>query len=607
MVEEILRTSLFALLFFLHITAVGLAASSGAGLPEQPDAKVNASGTLFSIAVALGFVIDLTLASALAFLGLLNVPAVVIVVVLSSAMAFVLLVIRRRMSEFVLPKADSLFLLLLLVVTVASAFSVPGRFGDDLEYHLPAARIVAAHHGLTVAPFLRFPLFPQSMEVLFAVGMMTAGVAGAQFVASLPFAIICVGLLAVSRMLFGSIAPGLLAILGTISLPFVRGIFGCANVDLALGLCCFYALVALLVADRSGSRPWIILAGVFAGASCAIKYFGLPFAALLMLYVAARRRSFSDVLAFGLAASLIGGAWYVRNWAISGDPLHPVLGNLFGHYLWNADDLARQAVEQRWLSDGRSGTLALIMRPKALVAIFLLALLTSVTRRLRPELLGLTLIILAYCTLWLPTTKVLRYLLPVLPAVALMFGAAAWRGSLWVLERAGKGPLANAGDRTISAVSIALATVAAIFAVTHARDDLMHRNQLLSALPGYGAFTLASRLRPALGNRMVQLGFGKATYFFTGETIGNWFGPGRYAQMMRCPRRSRCEVVEPNQMRRLLYRFKAQMVTVDSREYAFNEAAYMQDFNIVYRGRDGSVLMTPKPAHVHRAEIQGQP
>ena len=52
--------------------------------------------------------------------------------------------------------------------------------------------------------------------------------------------------------------------------------------------------------------------------------------------------------------------------------------------------------------------------------------------------------------------------------------------------------------------------------------------------PGYAVLSRANELRSTFGDRLVQVGFENGFYFFRGTLIGDWFGPGRYSQMMIC-------------------------------------------------------------------------
>lgn len=594
MAEMIFPTALFATLFSLHIAVVGLAVCTAARLHKQADPDVTNSGALFAIAVALGYVFDLLLVSALAFLDALSLASVTAALLVSSAASLVLLFRQKTGSVFRIPRPERFALPLLLVVALARALGPPGHF-DDTMYHLPLARLIAEHQGLIVAPYIRFPLFPQTMEAMYAMAHMTAGVSAAQFVAGVPLVLSAIGLLSVSRILFGSLAPGVIAALALPTFSFVSALFGVAYVDLALGFCCSYALFAVVIADRTSSRLWLVIAGIFTGAACGIKYMALPFALLLAIYLAARRRSPSDLYAFAGTALLVGGAWYLRSWIISGDPFHPILGNLVGHYLWDSGDLAAQAAEQRTLSDGRSGTLALILRPKFFAFVILIGVVAAVSRKRRPELTGVCLLVLASCCLWLVTTKVDRYLLPVIPAAVLMIGAAAVHVGEQVLARVGLNARAPARERLLEIGTTICVGMVALFSGWQAYGKLKHRDDLLRAIPGYAAFNRADQLRPVLGNRLFQIGFGNAKYFFGGQAIGDHFGPGRYRPILSCPaRRPRCQVAGPEWMEQFLGGLGASMLIIDTRKFAVDEAAYASAFDIVYRGTDGSILMAPK-------------
>ena len=66
-----------------------------------------------------------------------------------------------------------------------------------------------------------------------------------------------------------------------------------------------------------------------AGTAIGTKYFGLPLVGILGLWLLIIRRDWKASLAFGLTALAVGGAWYLRSFVISGDPIHPVGGHIF--------------------------------------------------------------------------------------------------------------------------------------------------------------------------------------------------------------------------------------------------------------------------------------
>ncbi len=63
---------------------------------------------------------------------------------------------------------------------------------------------------------------------------------------------------------------------------------------------------------------------------------------------------------------------------------------------------------------------------------------------------------------------------------------------------------------------------------------LQHWHEILQETPGYSLMQHANQLIPQHGNRLLQVGFENAVFFYNGIVIGDWFGPGRYRQMMQC-------------------------------------------------------------------------
>ena len=105
--------------------------------------------------------------------------------------------------------------LLLFVAIFLFAIRPPGVW-DDTMYHLPLARSYLEQQQITLQPYIRFPLFPQNMELLFALGLMTGGpqFGGeivAQSLASVPLFITCLGLIGALRWTTGATWPGFFA------------------------------------------------------------------------------------------------------------------------------------------------------------------------------------------------------------------------------------------------------------------------------------------------------------------------------------------------------------------------------------------------------------
>ena len=166
----------------------------------------------------------------------------------------------------------------------------------------------------------------------------------AQFLASVPLFITCLGLIGALRWTTGATWPGFFAPVFLFGLGPIT--LGYAYVDNGLMLYCWATLLAtaiFIAHGNSGWRcPWLVIAGFMAGMAMGTKYFGVVFISLPALWLLVVRRDWRATLVYGGTALIFGSWWYIRAWVISGDPVHPFGGNVFGYFLWDAEDLIGQ-------------------------------------------------------------------------------------------------------------------------------------------------------------------------------------------------------------------------------------------------------------------------
>lgn len=263
-----------------------------------------------------------------------------------------------------LPKRGLLLLALALPLALAPplllALYPPTAF-DETLYHLPFARAFAASGGLPVLPDLRFPVFPQLAEVLFAEVLLLAGPATAVHLVQ------TLAVLFTAALLWGwgkeafSPAAGALAATVWLGHPLIVYLGGTAYVEPLLALFVTAAGYAAWRWWGSRRRHWLIVAAFLAGAAAGVKYFGLFFIGVLCLAVllAPRRptaataatSATSATSAAGTAGEGRGGRWrgfalcagtallalspwYLRIVAATGNPLFPFLTSVFGDNPW---------------------------------------------------------------------------------------------------------------------------------------------------------------------------------------------------------------------------------------------------------------------------------
>ena len=196
---------------------------------------------------------------------------------------------------------------------------------DAISYHL-LGPVVWLREG-RIAPVLAESLtaFPATVEALFAAvraisNERAPGVIGALFFA--PFLLQVRGL----ARLFGA-SPGGAGLAAALfaGLPALTSTIDQCFVDLPYAA---FVLAAARLAFAGSLPRHFALAGVFAGFAAGTKYFALPticlLALLLLLSTAAPLSArWRQAAIFVACSALAGGAWYVRNWIVLGNPIYP--------------------------------------------------------------------------------------------------------------------------------------------------------------------------------------------------------------------------------------------------------------------------------------------
>jgi hypothetical protein len=498
-----------------------------------------------------------------------------------------------RLSGF--NSAHFLVFFCLFVFVVLVAVQPPGHW-DDTSYHLPYARHYVENHALAVNSFLRFPLFPHNGNLLFSLGLLYGTDTDAQVLATLPLFVMSLGLFGACQLFIRSTSAAYLAVGVFLSLGPIHDTLGYAYIDNLLALFAWAATLALAIWLRkpSDSTAWLMVCGVLMGTAAGTKLFGAVLAVLVGAYLLIAIRKWRVVLVYAGLTLFFGVGWYVRSVYISGDPVHPAGGNYFGHYLWNAADLLSQQQEQSTHGAVKNPFSIFSALQVAGLSILIPALgVVAQTAGRRRPVFFLYLIFVLYLLFWLLSAQVARYVAPVFALgsfLSVFFIYQAGLGhSLRRLEK-------RAGNRVLRSVAVlgVLACVVSvgIFATKTVSEKLSHWDASLAARSGYKVMGAANALRPLYGDKLLQLGFENAIYFFKGTVIGDWFGPGRYANMLRCA--ERCALAPPEQVVALMKGFNAQMLAVNAKRFQFEPQHYLDLFEIKFQTNDEFLLVLKK-------------
>lgn len=352
------------------------------------------------------------------------------------------------------------------VAAVCAGALLPPIDFDVLEYHLQVPREWVAAGRIEFLAHNVYGNMPLGAESLVALAMVLwPGAAGwwwgalaGKLVMALFTPLTALLLVAAGRR-FVSPTAGVIAALLYLSTPWIALV---SMGGLNEGVVAFYLLAAVYCAklwlDQRHAEPrracgYLWLAGWMAGSAAACKYPAAVFVALPLLVVVlvtARREYVRSVSACAIAMFLAGGLWYAKNWVQTGNPVYPLMAQVFDSRTRTPEKNAqfrrahrvpvdaagrayapRQAWESLQLVLGRS----LWHSPLLIPGVALVVLRRRTRQQSAPWLLVFVLLVGLW---WLFTHRIDRFLVPGWPCFALAAGvgltwseARVWRVTMW--------------------------------------------------------------------------------------------------------------------------------------------------------------------------------
>lgn len=421
---------------------------------------------------------------------------------------------------------------------------------DAIMYHLPSAKIYVDQHQVVLARYLRFPLAPQTNEMLFTLALLFADDITAQLIQFLMALLVGVALYAWGRRVFSQRA-GLWAAGLWLANPLVWWLGSAAYIDLSVTLFACLGVYAFFNWVTTRAQGWLILAAAMCGFAAGSKYTALFFIAALALpalYLGFRERRWRAAILFVVVASCVAAPWYLRNVYYAGNPFEPFFPGIFGYHLWDDTDMNSQLRDWFYKGMGRDPG-ALLLLPwnltmhqglfgndAPLMPLPFLALpLTIIAAIRRRYLIGLLLISAADLLIWFFSAQIQRYLLPVMPLLILATAVMLDMLVAWV-PRLCKGRI----PAVLAALGFALCLVPAWFYAAGQVADkgpvpvtAAERNAYLSKeLSAYPAHKFLND-RAGSAYRLYALYDEEMAYYADGTFMGNSFGPARFNQVLR--------------------------------------------------------------------------
>ena len=456
-----------------------------------------------------------------------------------------------------------LFILVLVAPMQLLALYPPTQF-DATLYHLPYATAFVDSGGLPFLESLRFPVFPQLQEMLFALGFFLSGEVAAQLCQFVALTLTCVVLMAWGRVLAGN-RVGIWGAALWLGNPLAVWLGGAAYVDIGLTLFVTASLFAWHRWLRGAPTRWLVLSAAMIGFACASKYLGLFFFAVLAvatLVVGLRRHDVGPALVFPAVVLAIAGPWYARIVYYTGNPVFPYYSNFFGASAWSDLVSADPAVPghslpafiSRQILEITAHLDSLILVPyNAVFArevfhrqapispwyLILIPVLFIFVLRLRTGR-WIALLTFAYGLFWLTTIGDIRFLLPVFPvaSLALALGADGFVRRFWPPSRRSLGL-----ELLVACMLVAPAWFYGWYKAVQLGPpptNVPARSAFLSRhVVGYEAIEL---LNETAGSTYTVYGLfaENLRYFADGRFLGDHFGPNSFAQisgLLHNPRR----------------------------------------------------------------------
>ncbi|MFC1807385.1 ArnT family glycosyltransferase [Candidatus Omnitrophota bacterium] len=338
-----------------------------------------------------------------------------------------------------------LFLLIVIVITFIGALA-PIKGNEALIYHLPITKYFAQNHSINPVPYTARSLWPFFMHMFFVLSFLVNNMLLAKMF-NFTMAIFCAGGLYFFGKRFMNREVGFLAMALFFITPGLYTQATYANVDIGWTFFTFLSLYSILLWNSSKNKRWLIISAITSGICADIKYTGLviPFLIVIsIVFLAIREKKRGHILGSIILFSLISGVvmlpYYIRLLIYEGNLFYPLYVKYIGESGWY--DLGMICVVREFIPLAKKNFLNFILLPWRLTyfpqRIFsggesqlgpiYLAFLPGIFFIKRPYsvIWPLILFTVGFFTLWFFAFPAIRFVLPIIPLLALLLGYIVW-------------------------------------------------------------------------------------------------------------------------------------------------------------------------------------
>ena len=458
---------------------------------------------------------------------------------------------RRPFGRLAAAFAERRWIVLVLLPWTIPAFLPPIRW-DEMSFHLAYADEWIRAGGLTVDPYMRYPLAAFNWQMLQGAALMTGSETLPHLLTWLAGLLAALTVDQFLRRLDVSRQVRVTAVVALVLTPLVQRYIPLGMIDLPLMAMLAVAVYALLeLRDRAAPAPRdVVPAALSAAMFVGMKVLVIAYVPLFLALAALRLwRQRPALAAYVVVFAVAGSLWYVRNLIIAGDPAPPLFSGILGipAMHWSAAD---QALQRADIVTGLSWA------PGAIARLPLRLLTTDVNGVLRDvPMLGYVLLfpfsLLLAGRLW--RARMIE------PLAAAWFGVAVWLATTYHIRYATFLPLMvvcaaalldaalsrlRIGPRTGAVIAVLLLVGPTPAAIRYTKGAFADRIPIGESeraawervkapdLPSLDALT---RVAPA-PRRVYSLGVTPLKYYFQRDgyaVMGDYFHDGRYTDLRK--------------------------------------------------------------------------
>jgi hypothetical protein len=463
----------------------------------------------------------------------------------------------------------SMLLALTCIELLLRGLHPPIQF-DELMYQLTHAREWALNGAITVNEWYRVPLFPYNFNLLYAMGLVFGSETFTHLVHSAAGGWAAFGLYLFAAKNFGRTN----AILATlIFLVAVRREFGHGSIDLGLTLFVLAGYLALHQWIISRRLSMLIAAFFLLGVAAGTKYQGLLFATVAFATLVYKSQSLRTW--FFASLGFLGPCiyWFLRSFLVSGDPVHPMLGSIFGYWNWGEIDTQGIRADLKRVADWPN-----IGLWPALFGLLLLK------KQRHPAFTSIALFSVVFLLLWFFTSHYSRYLFPAYPAMAILSAAGIITGYT-ALGRVLSPRLAGFAKKSVKGISwfgVIVAVGFLLSSLSKKWDDVPATSELRNKFVArqVKSSDVASEIHLQPSERVLQFGYEGEIYYLPRAVIGDSFGSARYGEFLKL---NNAELKQKLQALNVRYILIAKAVG-DLK--LLDKPGFNQDFELIKEGPD---------------------